>query len=139
MVDNLTPEDRLKTMRAVKGSGTRIERRLFGLLAGMRLSGWRKHANEMRGKPDVVFDEQRLAIFVDGCFWHGCPHCRRPLPETNKAYWERKIQRNVGRAQATNESLRAQGWAVIRIWEHEIGDKSRRAEIAEEIRAALRR
>lgn len=120
MSDNLTPEDRWKTMRAVKGKGTRLERRLFSMLVGMGLKGWQKNVGSIVGKPDVVFVSRRVAIFVDGCFWHGCPHCQRKLPKTNRKYWEQKIKRNVALAKSHNKQLRADGWTVIRIWEHEI-------------------
>jgi DNA mismatch endonuclease, patch repair protein len=137
MPDNLTPEDRLKTMRAVKGKGTRLERRLSSMLAGMRVSGWRKNVADMIGKPDIVFKEDHLVIFIDGCFWHGCPYCNRKLPETNKEYWEQKIQRNVERAKIQNQKLAENGWSVIRIWEHELRDPNARARIRKEIRQAL--
>jgi DNA mismatch endonuclease (patch repair protein) len=137
MVDNLKPEDRRKTMRAVKGKGTGPERRLFAMLAGMRLKGWRRNAANVIGKPDAVFDAERLAIFIDGCFWHGCPHCRRKLPQANRDYWERKIRRNIELAQRHNQRLVEAGWTIIRIWEHEIGNVSDRARIREEIRLSL--
>lgn len=138
MSDNLTPADRRKTMRAVKSQGTKPERRLFSMLAGMGLKGWRKHANDVIGKPDVVFDQEKFAVFVDGCFWHGCPHCKRPLkPQTNREYWERKIQRNMERANKYNRQLSEQGWKVFRIWEHEIRDSSCRKEIRRKLRQKL--
>lgn len=138
MSDNLTPADRRKTMRAVKSKGTKPERRLFSMLVGMGLKGWRKHADDVTGKPDVVFDQRKIAIFVDGCFWHGCPYCQRPLkPQTNREYWELKIQRNVERAQKYNQQLSEQGWEVLRIWEHEIRDSSCRKEIRRKLRQKL--
>jgi len=122
MSDNLKPDDRKRTMQAVKSKGTRLEKRLFAMLAGMGISGWKKNVKNITGKPDVAFLNQKIAIFVDGCFWHGCPYCRRKLPETNHEYWERKIKRNVELAESYNEQLSRDGWAVIRIWEHEIKD-----------------
>jgi DNA mismatch endonuclease (patch repair protein) len=122
MSDNLSPEDRRKTMQAVKGRGTRLEKRLWAMLAGMGLKGWKKNAETITGKPDVVFTNRRVAVFIDGCFWHGCPHCERKLPKTNRDYWERKIKRNVELAQLHNEQLQRDGWTVVRIWEHEIAD-----------------
>ena len=107
-------------MQAVKGKGTKLEKRLFAMLAGMGISGWKKNVEGIPGRPDVAFSKQRIAIFVDGCFWHGCPHCRRKLPITNHAYWERKINRNVELAKSYNKQLSREGWTVIRIWEHEI-------------------
>lgn len=120
MADNLSPEDRRRTMQAVKGRATSIERRLWAMLAGMRLRGWRKNAQDLPGKPDIAFDALKVAIFVDGCFWHGCPTCQRPLPQTRTEYWRGKIERNVQRATQANRQLQTQGWLVMRFWEHEV-------------------
>jgi DNA mismatch endonuclease (patch repair protein) len=138
MADNLKPEDRRKTMRAVKGKGTTPERRLFAMLAGMGLKGWRKNARDITGKPDVVFGNEQIAIFVDGCFWHGCPHCQRNLkPETNRQYWEKKINRNIELAKLNNQKLLENQWIVIRVWEHELKTPADRGRIRNEIRQAL--
>ena len=137
MVDNLKPEDRRKTMQAVKGKGTRLEKRLFSMLAGMKLKGWRRNASDVTGKPDVVFDQKRVAIFIDGCFWHGCLYCDRKLPETNRDYWERKIGRNVERAKSYYQQLVNDGWVVLRIWEHEMGIRDARKEVRARIRRAI--
>jgi DNA mismatch endonuclease (patch repair protein) len=120
MGDNLNPVDRRKTMQAVKGRGTRLEKRLFSMLAGMGVKGWKKNVDNIIGKPDVAFVRQRVAVFVDGCFWHGCPHCKRKLPQTNRKYWKRKIEHNIALAKSYNKRLRADGWAIVRFWEHEM-------------------
>lgn len=125
MADNLKPEDRLKTMQAVRGKGTRLEKRLWAMLAGMRLKGWKKNAESITGKPDIIFTNQRVAVFIDGCFWHGCPYCQRKLPKTNQEYWERKIKRNVALAKLHNRQLRQDGWTVVRVWEHEMSDTTK--------------
>jgi len=125
MSDNLKSDDRKRTMQAVKSKGTKLEKRLFAMLAGMGISGWKKNVKNITGKPDVAFPNQKIVIFVDGCFWHGCPHCRRKLPETNHEYWEKKINRNVELAESYNEQLSRVGWTVIRIWEHEIADTAK--------------
>lgn len=111
-------------MQAVKGKGTKLEKRLWAMLAGMGLKGWKKNADTITGKPDVVFTSQRVAVFIDGCFWHGCPHCHRKLPKTNCEYWERKIKRNVELAQLHDKQLQRDGWTIVRIWEHEMADKA---------------
>lgn len=126
-------------MKAVQGKGTSLERRLSSMLAGMRLKSWRKNAKDITGKPDVVFDANRLAIFVDGCFWHGCPHCQRKLPITNRDYWQRKISRNIVLAESTNQQLRNTGWTVVRIWEHEMRDPVTMGEMRVKIRQILNR
>ncbi|MBE7531138.1 MAG: very short patch repair endonuclease [Chloroflexi bacterium] len=138
MSDNLKPSDRQKTMRAVKSKDTKPEKCLFAMLASMGIRGWRKHADDVVGKPDVAFDDCKLAIFVDGCFWHGCPVCQRLLkPQTNQVYWELKIQRNKERALKYNQQLQQQGWEVIRIWEHEIQDISCREKYKKRLRLLL--
>lgn len=137
MADNLKPEDRLKTMRAVKGKGTRLEKHLFAMLAGMRVKGWHKNVGDIEGKPDVVFPNEKVAIFIDGCFWHGCPVCKRKLPQSNHEYWERKIKRNIELAAIHNQKLTDQGWTVLRIWEHEVKDKEAMQRIKSSLRQAL--
>ena len=137
MVDNLKPEDRRKTMRAVKGKKTKLEKRFFSMLAGMSLKGWRQNASDIIGKPDVVFIKEKVAIFIDGCFWHSCPVCQRKLPQTNHEYWARKIARNVELAKSHNRKLRRKGWIVIRIWEHEMSDDAKRKWIRIKIRQKL--
>ncbi len=112
-------------MQAVKGKGTKLERRLWAMLAGMGLKGWKKNVDTITGKPDVVFTDQRIVVFMDGCFWHGCPYCCRKLPKTNREYWEKKIERNVELAQLHNEQLQRDGWTVVRIWEHEMADTAK--------------
>lgn len=138
MADNLKPEDRRKTMQAVKGKGTKLERRLFSMLAGMKIKGWKKNASDVIGKPDVAFHSERVAIFVDGCFWHGCPTCKRKLPQTNREYWKRKIERNVRLARSANRKLTRDGWIVVRIWEHEINDPAAWESIRAKIQQALK-
>ena len=139
MSDNLTPEDRRKTMRAVKGKGTKLERRFFSMLAGMRISGWKKNVSEIIGKPDVVFPDQKIVVFIDGCFWHGCPICQRKLPKTNRKYWEQKIKRNVSSAKLVNKKLQQAGWKIIRVWEHEMKDPEAMIEIKQKLINALNR
>jgi DNA mismatch endonuclease (patch repair protein) len=77
------------------------------------------NAADLVGKPDFVFPIRRLVVFVDGCFWHGCPKCQR-IPSSNVPYWDRKIERNRIRDRAVNTSLRRSGWRVLRIWEHQL-------------------
>lgn len=74
---------------------------------------------DVPGKPDFVFREQKLAVFVDGCFWHGCPRCYR-APKSNKEYWGSKVTRNRERDRRVVESLECEGWKTVRIWEHEV-------------------
>lgn len=120
--DNLSAADRKRTMQAVKGKRTSLERRLHSMLAARHVKGWHSNEASLPGKPDFVFPEEKVIIFVDGCFWHGCPYCNRPLPETNRDYWQRKINRNTERDSRYKSELEKRGWIVFRIWEHELAD-----------------
>jgi len=106
-------------MARVKSSGTRPERLLRSALwkRGLR---YRLH-EKLPGSPDIAFVSDRLAIFVDGCFWHGCP-VHYTEPRTNTAFWRAKLQRNAERDQRVDRELSAAGWRVLRIWEHEVHD-----------------
>lgn len=73
-----------------------------------------------RVRPDFVFQKQRVAVFVDGCFWHGCPK-HSNLPANNRAFWSRKLAANKARDRRVNRRLRKDGWRVVRIWEHDLG------------------
>jgi len=120
--DDVSPT-RSRAMAAVKGRGNKsTERRLrLGLVRG-GVRGWRVRPKGLRGNPDFLFPEVRVAIFVDGCFWHGCLDCGH-VPRTNRAFWAAKIERNRERDRATKEQLEAEGFRVLRFWEHELGDR----------------
>ena len=117
MPDNLSPEDRIKTMRAVKGSNTSLERVVEAAFLGR---GWvcRRNVADLPGKPDFVFDDARVVVFVDGDFWHGWrfPQWREKLT----AYWKWKIERNRRRDLRHFRRLRRLGWRVLRLWEHQV-------------------
>lgn len=137
MTDNLSPGDRRRTMQAIKSKKTGPERKLRAVLAGLRLSGWCLNYRGIPGCPDVAFPEQKIAVFIDGCFWHGCPVCNRPLPKTNPDYWRRKIQRNIERDREYDTTLAAMGWRVHRIWEHQLRRKSDYKDFVAELLASL--
>jgi DNA mismatch endonuclease (patch repair protein) len=88
------------------------------------------HPRTLSGVPDFAFDSPPLALFVDGCFWHGCPRCLRPLPTSNRRYWVAKIQRNVERAREVERALADRGVLVMRIWEHDLRRTSSAASVA---------
>ena len=112
-------------MQGVRSKGARTtERRLRAALVRAGIQGWKVNAGGIVGCPDFYFPEQKVAIFVDGCFWHGCPKCKRRLPKTNRDFWQRKIERNRKRDLRNARLLRNQGISVIRIWEHELASKA---------------
>lgn len=113
-------------MKGNRKVGSKPETQLRSLLHGLGYR-FRKnfsiHAGELRVKPDVVFTKKRLAVFVDGCFWHRCP-IHGTEPSVNTSYWEPKLTRNVDRDRRVDEALSGAGWRVIRIWEHEPVDEA---------------
>lgn len=118
LTDNVSPEVRQKTMRAVKSSNTSFENRVHKELwrCGIR---FRKNVQTLMGKPDIAIKKYKVVIFLDSCFWHGCPeHCR--MPSSNIDYWRRKIQRNRLRDGEVFEYYIHKDWNVLRIWEHEV-------------------
>lgn len=121
-VDTVSGRRRSKIMAAVKSRGNvsteGAVRRIF-LLNG--ITGWRRHWDSIPGKPDFAFRSARVAVFVDGCFWHGCSSCRRNMtPSTNKTYWRGKIKKNQARDLRIGAELRKSRWRVVRIWEHDV-------------------
>src|SRR5581483_184091 len=119
MADTLDPRKRSQVMAAVRSSGNRAtELRLKQILRQYQITGWRRNFR-IAGKPDFAFPDSKLAIFVDGCFWHGCPQHLR-MPRENRAYWRRKIGRNRKRDRTAMRALRNTGWYAMRIWEHEL-------------------
>lgn len=106
-------------MAKVKARGNKsTELKLIKIFQEYSIKGWRRNY-PLIGKPDFVFPKPRLAIFVDGCFWHGCQeHCR--VPESNRDYWVAKINRNKKRDRLISKELRRKNWNVIRVWEHEL-------------------
>jgi len=120
MPDNLSPEDRIRTMRAIKSKGTGPEKRVRAMLIRYGFRGWKVNPKNIIGNPDFTFTEAKVALFIDGCFWHGCPVCNRPFPQTNQEYWKKKIYRNIERDQENNKKLTSNEWKVFRIWEHEL-------------------
>ena len=118
-MDWLTPAQRSRNMSAIRSRGNRTtEKALRFRLVRAGVRGWTLHGVELPGKPDFVFEKHRVVVFVDGCYWHGCPKCYRP-PTTNESYWSQKLIRNTSRDQAVTRQLRRAGWTVVRFWEHE--------------------
>ena len=116
MADVFTKEQRSEVMRAVKSKNTKsTELKLIQFFKEKHITGWR-HSYQVKGHPDFVFLEKRVAIFVDGCFWHG-HDCRNTRPADNAEYWAKKRERNIQRDKEITERFEKRGWKVIRIWE----------------------
>lgn len=117
MADVLTKIQRSRCMSAIRGRDTKPEILLRKVLWH---KGYRyRLKNQLLGRPDIVFPAERVAIFVDGCFWHGCPkHYQKPV--ANASFWRNKIQKNKRRDKEVNTLLNLQGWKVLRFWEHEL-------------------
>jgi DNA mismatch endonuclease Vsr len=111
--------ERSRIMRAVPDKNTSAKLALRHSLSNAGVRGYRLHDNRVPGKPDLVFPRAKLAVFVDGCFWHRCPSCYRE-PKTNQQYWIMKVQRNKDRDRKVNELCLSAGWRVVRLWEHEV-------------------
>ena len=120
------PEKRSRNMRAIRSTGNKTtEKRLASLLKESGITGWKLHPANIAGRPDFVIARKHLAVFVDGCFFHGCPSCGH-IPRTNRAYWMAKITRNRRRDAAISRRLRAAGYRVVRIKECQLRTKPER-------------
>lgn len=119
-MDWLTPEQRSRNMSAIRSRGNKsTEKAIRFRMIRAGLSGWKLCTAALPGKPDFMFEDARVAIFLDGCYWHGCPKCYR-APTSNTGYWSGKFLRNKQRDRRVGRLLRRGGWKVVRVWEHEI-------------------
>jgi DNA mismatch endonuclease (patch repair protein) len=118
---NTTPA-RSRNMRAIRAnSNATTELRLRAYLVKNRIAGWKLHPKKVPGCPDFFFSEERLAVFVDGCFWHGCPKCGH-IPKSNRPYWREKLQRNKRRDARVRRILRSERISLVRLWECDLRD-----------------
>ncbi|MCB1231676.1 MAG: DNA mismatch endonuclease Vsr [Verrucomicrobiae bacterium] len=133
MTDNMSVEQRSLRMGKVLSSGNRsTELKLMRILKEEKIHGWRRNQSIL-GKPDFLFRSKRVAVFVDGCFWHGCPKCYR-RPKSNQEFWDRKVRTNRARDRQVKRELESRGWKVVRFWEHELKHQGR---VVAKLRRAL--
>jgi DNA mismatch endonuclease (patch repair protein) len=133
-MDVMTQEQRSRNMAAIRSRGNRTtEKALRFRLVQAGIRGWRLHG-DLPGRPDFTFFRHGLLVFVDGCYWHGCPRCYRP-PQSNPGFWAAKVEYNRTRDKRTRSKLRRDGWRVLSIWEHEI--KKTPARAVQRVRASL--
>jgi DNA mismatch endonuclease (patch repair protein) len=137
--DTLTKRQRSVRMAQVRATRNRsTEMRVAAQLIRRGLRGWKRHASDVAGRPDFCFMRLRVAVFVDGCFWHGCPKCRRNTPRSRRGFWRRKIDSNRRRDRKVGRLLRAQGYTVLRIWEHALDNERWLAKLGRLLGAAIR-
>lgn len=126
MADVFDENMRSNIMRKVRSKGNQsTELRLIELFRAAGIKGWRRNYH-VKGKPDFVFLKQRVAVFADGCFWHG-HDCRNTRPATNEDYWRAKRERNMRHDADVTKTFEARGWRVIRVWECELQKKNETA------------
>jgi DNA mismatch endonuclease (patch repair protein) len=117
-------ETRSRMMSAVKSKGNAsTEVAMVSAFRKAGLKGWRRHSKLLGFRPDFVFGRERVVVFLDGCFWHGCP-IHGSFPESNKDFWASKLEANVARDRRADAYLLGSGWTVIRFWEHSIKSDS---------------
>ena len=123
-VDNRNPppssDVTSKVMRSNKGKDTGPELTLRKALRDAGFGGYRLNWKKVPGRPDIAYPGRKVAIFVNGCFWHRCPHCDLPLPKSHTEFWQQKFDRNVERDERKRRELEEIGWTVLTVWECEI-------------------
>jgi DNA mismatch endonuclease (patch repair protein) len=107
-------------MRSNRSKDTRPELLLRKALWKRGIRGYRLHWKKAPGKPDIAFPGRKLAVFMNGCFWHRCPHCQLGMPKHNAEFWQQKFARNVERDREKQMALESSGWKVLVIWECEL-------------------
>jgi DNA mismatch endonuclease, patch repair protein len=137
MADVFTRKKRSEVMSKIRGRGNlSTEMRMIALMRTNGIKGWRRH-HRLPGRPDFVFLRERVAVFVDGCFWHGCP-AHYVEPRTAAAFWRAKISGNRARDRRNSRALRRLGWRVVRLWEHDLKKGARSAAVIRRICTLLR-
>lgn len=120
MADTLSKAGRSALMAKVRSKGNvSTEAAAEAVLRLNKVRGWVKHPNAILGHPDFYFRRSRLALFIDGCFWHACPICGR-IPKSRTTFWRKKIDENRRRDNRIRNKLRTEGFHVVRVWEHQV-------------------
>lgn len=103
-------------MSRIRAKNTGPELQLRAALSAAGVRGYRLNYAKAPGRPDIAFVGKQVAVFVHGCFWHGCPHCRPPRPKSNSGFWNAKLDRNMQRDRRKAYQLRKAGWSVLTVW-----------------------
>ena len=131
MADVFSKEKRSQLMSSVRSKNNKTtELRLIEIFKQESITGWRRNY-KVKGHPDFVFLDKKIAIFVDGCFWHG-HDCRNTRPADNAEFWQKKRERNIKHDKEVTELFEKRGWTVIRIWECEL-KKGNQADLLKEL------
>ena len=109
-----------KVMRANKGSGTSLELKVRKEVSSAGIKGYRLNFSKVPSRPDIAFVGKKIAVIVNGCFWHGCRMCIKTTPKTNRKYWSWKMETNRKRDKRNAVKLKRLGWRVYRVWEHDV-------------------
>lgn len=109
-----------RVMRGNKAKDTKPELLLRRSLWLHNLRGYRLHASHLPGRPDISYSTSQVAIFVNGCFWHRCPHCKPNFPKSNVDFWQHKFQKNINRDEKKVQALKSTGWKCLVIWECQV-------------------
>ena len=113
-------ESTSKVMSANKAKNTKPELLMRKALWHEGIKGYRLNWEKVPGKPDIAFPSKKIAIFINGCYWHRCPKCELPLPKTNTKFWKEKFDKNVERDRKKNDELLSLNWNVLVLWECDI-------------------
>ena len=113
----MTSEAVRHSMQGNRSKDTKPELKVRAMLREMGFPGYRLQWKKAPGRPDIAYPGRKIAIFVNGCFWHRCPHCNLTVPKTHTEFWEAKFARNVERDRRTAEVLEKDGWTVVTVWE----------------------
>ena len=131
--------DSRKSMQGNKRADTKPELLVRQRLRAAGLSGYRLQWKKAPGRPDIAYPGRKVAIFVNGCYWHRCPYCQPPVPKRNTAFWQAKFERNKARDSQALAELEEQGWTAITIWECQLKKDAIDAtmeRVVEQVRAA---
>lgn len=128
-------ESTSRVMSANKGKNTHPELVLRKSLNALGVRNYRLHNKKLPGRPDIAFSKAKLAVFVNGCFWHRCPYCKPSMPRSNVDFWKTKFKKNKARDRKKKVLLEKTGWKVMVVWECQI--KDRLPEITTMIRDAI--
>lgn len=124
MADIWSKQKRSEVMSLIRSRGNKAtELRLIKIFREFGITGWRRNQT-LLGKPDFTFRRERVVVFVDGCFWHGCPKCYK-RPKSNQEFWDTKIVNNRKRDRLVSRELRRLEWQVVRIWQHQLVNSAR--------------